>query len=43
MLVRSPSTRVQALDLDAENFESHEEIVEAVIALRDCSEKITDR
>ena len=33
--------RVQALDLDAENFESREEIVEAVIALCDCSEKIT--
>ena len=32
-----------ALDLDAENFESREEIVEAVIALCDCSEKITDR
>jgi hypothetical protein len=33
--------RAQALDLDAENFESREEIVEAVIALCDCSEKIT--
>jgi hypothetical protein len=33
--------RAQAPDLDAENFDSREEIVEAVIALCDCSEKIT--
>jgi hypothetical protein len=33
--------RAQAPDLDAENFESREETVEAVIALCDCSEKIT--
>ena len=41
LLLRAYVDRAQALDLDAENFESREEIVETVIALCDCSEKIT--